>query len=152
MNEELMKSVLKYLLCVFAIVMWSNAIAVAQAVDTPPAKQITTQDSQSGKPIIARIWHGRTRTSDADEYYLYLYEAGIKKIKSTVGNLGVEVLRKKGDRVTEFIVISYWESIEAIQRFAGKDISKTHNLPKDHLYLLELEPTVKHFEVMFSEK
>lgn len=28
--------------------------------------------SPANKVVIARIWHGRTRTSKADEYYAYL--------------------------------------------------------------------------------
>ncbi len=53
--------------------------------------------------------------------------------------------------MTEFIVISYWEGLDAIRRFAGDDIEKTHHLPKDAEYLLELEPTVKHHEVVLNE-
>jgi heme-degrading monooxygenase HmoA len=107
--------------------------------------------SQANKVVIARIWHGRTRVSKADEYYEYLKEAGIKKIRGIAGNLGVQVLRRTVNDITEFTVISYWESIDAIRRFAGADIEKTHNLPKDPEYLIELEPKVAHYEVVLDE-
>ena len=111
-----------------------------------PAKSTTIQS----RTVIARIWHGRTLTSKADEYYAYLKEAGINKIEMIEGNLGAQVLRRTEDKTTEFTVISYWESRDAIKKFAGEDIEKTHFLPKDPQYLLELEPKVKHFEVVYD--
>jgi hypothetical protein len=62
------------------------------------------------------------------------------------------VLRHTAQGVTEFTVISYWESVEAIRRFAGADINKTHPLPRDPEFLLELEPMVRHFEVVLDER
>jgi heme-degrading monooxygenase HmoA len=104
------------------------------------------------RKVIARMWHGRVLTTKADEYYPYLKEAGIDKIKAIEGNLGAQVMRRNNGRETEFVVISYWESTEAIKKFAGEDIEKTHFLPKDPQYLLELEPRVKHFEVLLDER
>jgi heme-degrading monooxygenase HmoA len=51
-----------------------------------------------------------------------------------------------------FTVISYWESLDAIRKFAGNDIEKTHSLPKDPEYLLEIEPKVKHYEVLLDSR
>ncbi len=111
-----------------------------------PAKSIAPQS----KKVVARMWHGRTLTSRADEYYAYLKEAGIDKIEAIEGNLGAQVLRRTNGKTTQFIVISYWESRDAIKKFAGEDIEKTHFLPKDPQYLLELEPKVKHFDVLYD--
>ncbi|HKB68080.1 MAG TPA: antibiotic biosynthesis monooxygenase [Pyrinomonadaceae bacterium] len=115
-------------------------LPVTQAAETTP---------QANK-VVARMWHGRTRTSRADEYYAYLKEAGINKIEAIEGNLGAQVWRMTNGETTEFTVVSYWVSREAIKKFAGDDIEKTHNLPKDPEYLLELEPKVKHFDVVYD--
>jgi len=147
-----MKSFLNLVLFFIAACTCSSAVVIAQNTQTPPEERVSIGDRRAGMVVIARIWHGRTRSSKADEYYEYLNEAGVKKIQTTEGNLGVQVLRRTTRGVTEFTVISYWESIEAIQRFAGKNYEKTHNLPKDHLYLLELEPRVKHFEVVLDAR
>lgn len=102
------------------------------------------------KTVVARMWHGRTPTSKADEYYAYLKHEGIDKIETIPGNLGAQVLRRTDGNATEFTVISYWDSRESIKKFAGDDIEKTHFLPKDPQYLLELEPKVKHFDVLYD--
>lgn len=129
------------LLCAITAVSFSTTYR-----SLSPAKSTSLQS----RKVIARIWHGRTLTSKADEYYAYLKEAGINKIEAIEGNLGAQVLRRTEERTTEFTVISYWESREAIKKFAGDDIEKTHFLAKDPQYLLELEPRVKHFEVLYD--
>jgi heme-degrading monooxygenase HmoA len=137
------------LACLVAVlqILLSSSIATAQE----PATDKHHSNAQPGKPVIARIWHGRTKTAQADEYYEYLKEAGIKKIQGIPGNLGVQVFRRTQNEITEFTVISYWESMDAVRRFAGADAEKTHNLAKDPEYLLELEPTVKHYDVVLNE-
>jgi heme-degrading monooxygenase HmoA len=100
--------------------------------------------------VVALMGQCRTLTAKADEYYAYLKQAGIDKIELIEGNLGAQVLRRTDGNITEFTVISYWESREAIKKFAGDDIEKTHFLPKDSQYLLELEPKVKHFDVLYE--
>jgi len=101
--------------------------------------------------LIARIWHGHTPAAKAEEYTKYIYESGIKKIESIPGNRGVQLFRRIDDQYGDFTVISYWDSIEAIKRFAGEKYEETHNLPKDSEYLVDMEPTVKHLTVLVNE-
>lgn len=138
-----------YVVVALLALLASSSIA-SRSADTA-ASRSGSRSSRTNKAAIARIWHGRTRTSKADEYYEYLRDAGIKKIRAIEGNLGVQVLRRTENETTEFTVISYWESMDAIRKFAGPDVEKTHNLPKDPEYLLELEPTVKHYNVVLDE-
>jgi heme-degrading monooxygenase HmoA len=98
--------------------------------------------------MIARIWHGATAESKADEYLTYMKETGVKDLKSTEGNCGVYVLRHVHDGRADFIFISLWESMESIRNFAGSDAQKAVYYPKDKDYLLELEPKVSHYEVV----
>ncbi|MGE5279079.1 MAG: antibiotic biosynthesis monooxygenase family protein [Acidobacteriota bacterium] len=106
----------------------------------------------TGKKPVARIWRGRTLTSKADEYQAYLFASGISRVRQTPGNLGVTVLRRADGKETEFLVISIWESIEAVKRFAGKDYQKAVILDRDREYLLEVEPHVRHYEIEKEER
>ena len=49
------------------------------------------------------------------------------------------------------MTISYWGSRDEIRAYAGDDIEKTHHLPKDAEYLLELPPYVKHYDILIGE-
>jgi heme-degrading monooxygenase HmoA len=110
-----------------------------------------TTSAKMPSPAVARVWQGRTRESIAEPYAAYLYEEGVKKLRATKGNLGVQVFRRTHDGVAEFMTISYWGSRDEIRAYAGDDIEKTHHLPKDAEYLLELPPHVEHFDILISE-
>ena len=101
---------------------------------------------------IARIWKGRTLTVKADEYEKYLNASGITRVLATPGNLGVQVLRRADGDKTEFVVISFWESIDAVKRFAGSDYQKAVILERDREYLLEVEPNVLHYDIVREER
>ena len=73
-----------------------------------------------------------------------------KEYRETPGNRGITVLRRtEGDRA-HFLLISFWDSLEAIRRFAGPNLDRAVYYPKDKEFLLELEPTVSHYEVLAS--
>ena len=79
------------------------------------------------KAAVARVWQGRTRAAIAQEY------------------------ARVHEGIAEFTTISYWGARDEIRAYAGEDIEKTHHLPKDAEYLLELPPHVKHFDVLVDE-
>ena len=96
--------------------------------------------------MIARVWRGRTRASDADKYLHYLEETGVKEIRETPGNLGIRILRKIQDNEAEFVFVSFWDSYDSIRKFAGPDAETAVYFPEDDVFLLEKEPHVHHFE------
>ena len=98
--------------------------------------------------MIARLWRGRTPASRADEYFEYLQQTGLKDSRNTSGNQGVYILRRLKDGEAEFLFMSLWESIAAIKQFAGDDYEKARYYPADKDFLLEMEPTVSHYEVL----
>jgi heme-degrading monooxygenase HmoA len=49
-----------------------------------------------------------------------------------------------------FLLISLWESWEAIRAFAGEDVERARYYPQDTQFLLELEPNVTHYEVLVA--
>jgi heme-degrading monooxygenase HmoA len=100
--------------------------------------------------VIARIWRGVVRTDDAEEYAEYIRGTGFIEYAETPGNRGAHMLRRDEDGRTEFITLSFWDSREAIERFAGEDIEKAVLYPEDERYLIERDPTVKHYEVVQS--
>jgi hypothetical protein len=100
------------------------------------------------KATIARIWRGRTKVAKADEYAKYLYAEGIRPLEEKA--LGVELLREDGHEESEFITISYWENVEAMSRFAGKDPRRIHHLKRDPEFLVELPKSVQILTIVAS--
>ncbi len=101
------------------------------------------------RPTIARIWRGRVRRERADEYAAYLYENGIKPLEEKA--LAVQQLREDRDTDSEFVTISYWENIEAMSRFAGRDPRRIHHLARDEEFLIELPEGVQILQITASK-
>jgi heme-degrading monooxygenase HmoA len=97
---------------------------------------------------VARMWHGKVPRSRADEYQTYLDKEGVQKLRLIKDNLGAQMFRRDDGDVTEFMVISYWPSRDAIHAYAGADIEKVHDLPRDKEFLIDPERKVKHFDIM----
>jgi hypothetical protein len=100
------------------------------------------------KPKIARIWRGRTTPAKADEYQRYLLDVGFRPLVEKA--LAAEMFREDREGESEFITISYWESIDAMSRFAGDDPRKIHHLPRDEELLIELPEAVQVLEIVAS--
>lgn len=97
--------------------------------------------------MIARMWHGRTLTAKADEYLAFLRRRALPDYRGIPGNLAAYILRRADGDITHFITLTHWESLQAIEAFAGADISRAKYYPEDSDYLLEFEPTVQHSEL-----
>jgi heme-degrading monooxygenase HmoA len=98
--------------------------------------------------MIARTWHGVTPASKADAYMEFLHRTGVPDYKATPGNRGVYVLRRIEGDVAHFLLVSLWDSMEAIKGFAGEDVEKAVYYPEDPEFLLEMELNVTHYEVL----
>ena len=100
------------------------------------------------KPQIARVWRGRTNPDVADEYEAYNYEVGIKPLIEKA--LAVQTFREDRESETEFVTISYWESLESMSRFTGGDPSRIHHLERDKDFLIELPKSVQILKIRHS--
>ena len=96
--------------------------------------------------MIARTWHGRTRSSDAETYRDYVIDMGVKGLTTTKGNRGVQIWQRTEGDITHIWVVSWWKDYESIKAFAGTEIEKARYYEDDRKYLLEFEPNVQHFE------
>jgi heme-degrading monooxygenase HmoA len=130
----------------------SFLIPLLIAAALPCISEPSAQPDKPSSRAIARIWRGRTLAAKADEYQAYLDSSGISRIRATPGNLGVTLLRRNDGGKTEFLVMSIWESVDAIKKFAGEDYQKAVILPRDREYLLEVESDVLHYEILRDER
>lgn len=101
--------------------------------------------------MIARTWHGMTPREQADEYLRLMLTVAVPDYQATSGNLGVYVLRRlEGDKA-HFLLLTLWQSEDAIKAFAGAEINKAKYYAFDHDFLLEMEPMVTHYEVFAAQ-
>ena len=97
--------------------------------------------------MIARIWRGWTRAEDGDSYVEYLEGTGMREYRATPGNRGAWILRRRDGARTEFVTLSFWESMDAVRGFAGDNPERAVFYPEDDRFLVAREETVTHFEL-----
>ena len=96
--------------------------------------------------MITRVWHGKTRTADADAYKNYVIRTGIQDYLHTIGNLGAQIWQREDGGITHIWTISWWKDYDSIRSFAGHEYEKAKYYDEDKKFLLEFEPSVIHCE------
>jgi heme-degrading monooxygenase HmoA len=99
--------------------------------------------------MIARTWRGATKAENADVYLQYLHETGFHAFRDAPGNAGALGLRQIIDGKAVFLVVSFWESEDAVRAFAGEDIERAVFYPEDDRFLVDRDERVTHFEVVY---
>jgi hypothetical protein len=71
--------------------------------------------------MIARLWRGYSTPDNAKGYRQILLTETLPGLRKTNGHGGSFLLERKTDHETEFLVITLWESMDAVRQFAGPD-------------------------------
>ena len=97
--------------------------------------------------MIARIWHGKTTTDKFNAFTEFLKKVAVPDYSKTKGIISLTFLKRVENNEGHFTLITYWENLEVIKRFAGDDFEKAKYYPEDDTFLLEFEEKVLHYEV-----
>ena len=62
----------------------------------------------------------------------------------------MQLFREDRKTESEFVTISYWESVEAMSRFAGDNPRRIHHLERDPELLIELPKEVQVLDIVAS--
>lgn len=87
--------------------------------------------------MIVRTWAGRTALEDGDAYERFMIECAAPDYASVEGLKKLYFTRRDEGDVAHFLLITIWESMAAVEAFAGADASKAKYYPEDDQYLLE---------------
>jgi len=97
--------------------------------------------------MIVRTWHGIVPIEKADGFKEYLQNTGVSEAKAVSGNRGVYIYNQSQNEFEHFFMVSYWEDIESIRKFAGPNPHIAVTYPEDNEYCLISDPIVLHHEV-----
>src|SRR5688500_18572727 len=97
--------------------------------------------------MIARVWRGMARTSlAADAYQRHVTQKVLPALAAIQGHRGARVLRREEDGGIEFLVMTFWDSIDAIRDFAGEDCERAVVEPEARAVLNEYDERARHYE------
>jgi heme-degrading monooxygenase HmoA len=88
---------------------------------------------------------------DSDAYVDYMRTTGLRDYAATPGNLAAHMLlRDTGDGRTEVVMLTLWESMDAVRQFAGERPELAVFYPEDDRFLVAREKTTAHYEVALT--
>jgi len=99
--------------------------------------------------VITRVWRGWTATAeDADAYERLLGEEILPGLVGIDGFAGAEVLRRDDGAEVEFLVITRFESLDAVRAFAGPEVETPVIEPAARRLLSRTEERARHYEAV----
>lgn len=114
-----------------------------------------THASSSAEPSleqapILRMWKARSTTEKASAYIEHATKKVFPALQAIEGHRGAYLLRRTMNGVIELVVLTLWQSMEAVRRFAGANPDQAVIDPDARAVLADWDKTVSHFEVVAS--
>ena len=98
--------------------------------------------------MIARHWRGLAKADCADAYVAHLRQETFPAIRKLAGFRSASILRRDVPEGVEFLIVTIWESLEAIRAFAGANIDVAVVPEKAQEMMLDYDRVVRHYEVV----
>jgi heme-degrading monooxygenase HmoA len=102
--------------------------------------------------VIARRWRGRAADRRAADAYEVHFEGAVRPaLSSTAGFVDATVERVEVDGRVEIVVVTRWESMDAVRSFAGEDVGAAVVEPEAQAVLTDFDTRVQHIELRDEE-
>jgi heme-degrading monooxygenase HmoA len=101
--------------------------------------------------MIVRLWSARTTNTQSKAYLQHFSEAVLPALRTYDGYRSSRVLtRAKNDEI-EILVITVWQSLTAIDAFAGPDREAAVVAQEAAGLLTDYDHRVRHFEISIAD-
>ena len=97
--------------------------------------------------MISRNWRGIARAEQADNYIRHLQNDTFPKLSRIPGFVSARILRRQVAEGVEFVIVTEWQSIEAIRQFAGASEDVAVVPPAVQAMMADYDATVAHYEI-----
>ena len=100
---------------------------------------------------IMRLWHGEVAIEKADEYEKFMIERAAPDYGSVEGLIKLYFQRKNEEKKAHFLLVTLWDSIDSVKKFAGNNPEIAKYYPEDDDFIIEKEKQVSIFEVFYEK-
>jgi heme-degrading monooxygenase HmoA len=101
--------------------------------------------------MIARLWSAHTTQAQSRLYLQHFSSVVLPALRAFNGYVSSTVLTRPAENAVEILVLTVWESISAIDAFAGPDREAAVVEPEAAALLSEYDRRVRHFEVASTD-
>jgi uncharacterized protein YciI/heme-degrading monooxygenase HmoA len=125
------------------------ATVVGETASTPIRSDAASGAGQAA-PIL-RMWRGRSNREKSPEYVRHVTKEVFPKLEKIPGHRGVLLLQHRAEDGVEFLVLTLWDSMSAVKRFAGEQADRAVVEPEAQAVLSDFDDFVTHFEVVHEK-
>jgi heme-degrading monooxygenase HmoA len=100
--------------------------------------------------VIARSWTAEATPNRAEEYILHFRQKVLPVIASIEGHRGAYVLKRSLGEGVEIVIITLWESMDAVRKFTGEDPNVAVVTSEARAILSRFDQHVAHYEVAWK--
>jgi heme-degrading monooxygenase HmoA len=100
--------------------------------------------------MIARIWRCMASAENTPHYVEHFQGSVFPELDQLNGFVQAYVLRRDLEDGVELTVITVWESMDTIRRFAGDDVERAVVAPAAQAVLRSFDTTVTHHEILLN--
>ena len=97
--------------------------------------------------MISRQWKGVAKDQEADSYINHLKTDTFPTLSKINGFIRASILKRTVEEGIEFLIITEWESMEAIREFAGETVDVAVVPPVVQAMMIKYDRKVSHYEV-----
>ena len=97
--------------------------------------------------MIIREWRGRALRAREGAYLDHFNNSVLPQLKNVPGFIGANLMSRPKGEVIEFVVLTRWESFDAIRRFAGPKFERAVVEPAAAAALTDFDPIAQHYEI-----
>jgi heme-degrading monooxygenase HmoA len=108
----------------------------------------SSRDNSSQHKMILRLWKAQSTVQQAEKYAEHAKQKVFPALDAIDGHRGAYLLRQAIDGAVEFVVLTLWESMDAVRKFAGVNPEKAVVGPEARAFLTDFDETVTNFEVV----
>jgi heme-degrading monooxygenase HmoA len=102
--------------------------------------------------MIARVWKATVDVSEVDAYVRHFAEHVAPALARVDGYQGSQVLCNRDAHPTDLVVVTWWNSLDAIRGFAGDDIGRAVIDSEARQVLLSCDDRVTHYTVIADHR
>ena len=99
---------------------------------------------------IMRLWHGEVSIEKADEYEKFMVERAAPDYSSMKGLLSLSFQRKNEKSKAHFLLVTIWDSLASMRKFAGNNPELAKYYPEDDYFLLEKEKYSSVYNIFYQ--
>jgi hypothetical protein len=135
---------------------WKTVAGEGCAAPVRPQKSASISTTEIDRPRtkdsepVLRMWRAQSSLENSDKYVEFVTQKIFPKLAEIEGHRGAYLLRRIVDGSVECVVLTLWESMDAVRRFAGATPDNAVVEAEAQAVLSSFDDFVTHYDVVYT--